>query len=707
VIWVAVPVYNNHRTMRRVVEGVLEAGLPIVVVDDGSTDGSAEAVADLNVEVLTHARNQGKGAALMTAARHIQASGGTHMICFDADGQFEPRDIGAFITGIQDRPGTLFYGVRRFLSDASGSSVFGRKFSNFWARMTTGKKVRDSQCGFRAYPIDVLLGLSIKSTRYDFEVEAIVRASWAGVRLEGIPVEVTYSPPEGRVTHFRPLVDNARISRAFTRLVIRAMLPVPHKMVHQAEGTSTREVLSPWHPVVLFKALLTEGSKPWELAAAVGLGLFIATLPIFGLHGIAIIFLATLYRLNRLLAFSVSHLCAPPFVPAVCLLVGYRIRYKEWLSTFNAETLWNQLDARLFDYILGSLVVAPAIAVLGAALTFALAATVAVVMGKETDQAPPLKDVTAKYGSARGIGFFRFLISAIGLRGAYFFLIFPVTFYYLFRPGVRASVRPYVTRRFPQAGPLRSAFHGFRVVMEFSRTMVDQTAQMIKGPALFTLDVMRHKELKKILEGDRGVILLMTHAGNWKATISALEITDRPVNLLLYVETSVAVSVPGNAPRILGSAKIINVNGSFGGLIEATAALGNRETVSIMGDRAWGGRSVEVEFLGDCASVPESPYRLTQSTGARLLVVFVVRNGHRKFSVEFTELAYYGDEQLTKQQISAQLAQKYVECVEDFVARHPYSWFNFYDFWQKPEPAGGHADREERPDLRGGISSES
>ncbi len=365
IIWVTIPVFNNEATLRDAVLGAVERGFPVVVVDDGCSDSSMASIAGLDVIILHHDTNRGKGAALMTAAWHIRSAGGTHMICFDGDGQFLPSDIDAFAKKVEEQPLAIVYGVRDFKSDAPGSSVFGRKFSNFWCRVTTGKKVLDSQCGFRAYPVSVLLDLKVKKTRYDFEVEVLVRSSWVGIQLFPVPIQVSYSPPGGRVTHFRPIVDNARISHSYTRLVLRSFLPVPRKIVKPGPEGLRGTVLSPWRPLSFFKALLTENSSPWELALAVTLGLFIATLPIFGLHSVVIIFVATYFRLNRLLAFSVSHLCAPPFVPVFCLEVGYYLRHRQWLSEFTTETLWSQLDERFFDWVIGSIVVAPFLAVAG------------------------------------------------------------------------------------------------------------------------------------------------------------------------------------------------------------------------------------------------------------------------------------------------------------------------------------------------------
>jgi len=527
-VHIAVPVYNNRGTVRSVAEALLAHGLPVVVVDDGSDDGSAEALAGLGVALLRHDRNRGKGAALLTAAEYIQDHGGTHLICFDGDGQLDPADI----------PRVLF-----------------------WTRVTTGQKVLDSQCGFRAYPLPVLLGLSLHGRRYDLEVE-------------GVPVNVTYDPPGGRVTHFRPFVDNARISHAYTRLVLRSMLPVPHQVIHQGPGAAGQAVLSPWRPARLLRALLQERSSPGQLAAAAALGFLLATLPFIGFHSLVIVFAATLLRLNRLLALSVSSLCAPPVIPAVCLEVGFRLRHGSWLSTFNAETLWHQIGDRFLEYVLGTLVVAPALAVAGGALVWLVASAMVRRPPRILEKgAASARRLMGRYGSRWGIGFVRLVLRLLGLRAAYFILWFVVPYYVMLRPSARRSIYPYLRRRFPSAGRLGLVLHSFRSIMALARAMVDHAAVAIMGPNYFDFKGVRRAELAKLLESEGGVVLLISHVGNWKAITSALDITHKPVNLLLFRDPSSPVAGPKGAPEVLGSAKIIDPTGPFGGLVAAADAL--------------------------------------------------------------------------------------------------------------------------------------
>lgn len=99
------------------------------------------------------------------------------------------------------------------------SSKFGKKFTNFWLKIETGKNIADGQSGYRVYPLALVTKLFTLFHRYEFEVEILARASWAGVDITSIPVSVDYNPRGGRISHFRPFMDNMRTSILNTLLV--------------------------------------------------------------------------------------------------------------------------------------------------------------------------------------------------------------------------------------------------------------------------------------------------------------------------------------------------------------------------------------------------------------------------------------------------------------------------------------------------------
>lgn len=220
---VLIPTYNNAGSVGEVVRRALPHGLPVYVVDDGCTDGAGAEAAAAGATVVVHAVNQGKGRALLTGMARLRADGHTHAICLDADGQHDPADIPSFAAAVERRPHAIWAGVRD-LSTAPERSRFGRRFSNFWIWAETGWRVGDSQCGFRAYPIDEVLALGLGGDRYDLEVEVLTRCLWRGVPVFDLPCAVYYPPPAERVSSFDPLWDNVRISRMNTRLVVRRLV---------------------------------------------------------------------------------------------------------------------------------------------------------------------------------------------------------------------------------------------------------------------------------------------------------------------------------------------------------------------------------------------------------------------------------------------------------------------------------------------------
>jgi glycosyltransferase involved in cell wall biosynthesis len=226
-----IPAYNHPRNLRSVVLAALSSGAPVIVVDDGSTDGTADALAEpMGAVVVRHERNQGKGAAILTGLQLAAASpvGARFAVTVDADGQHRPDDARNLLAAIAtDMARCLVLGSRVGMRGRAvpWSSRFGRGFSGFWVRAAGGPSVSDSQTGFRVYPLPETLALPTRARRFQFEVEVLVHAHRAGIPIREVPVGVAYNPPGGRVSHFRPWRDFARNAATFTRLIARRCLP--------------------------------------------------------------------------------------------------------------------------------------------------------------------------------------------------------------------------------------------------------------------------------------------------------------------------------------------------------------------------------------------------------------------------------------------------------------------------------------------------
>lgn len=373
-VLVAVPVYNHAPTLRAVVLGLLERHPHVLVVDDGSDDLEPEVLAGLPVRMVRHGRNRGKGAAIRTAALEARRQDMSHIVTIDADGQHDPADLPLFLEAVAADPLAVIVGARDFNTEnVPGSSRFGRAFSNFWLRVQTGVILSDVQSGYRAYPLNVLENLRCTENRYSFEVEVLVRAAWAGFRLREVNIRVHYPPKGERVSHFRAFMDNVRISLLNTRLTIRAIMPVPHRKFGEDEAGR----VSPIHPLKSLRILLRDDATPAGLGLSAALGIFLGTLPLIGIHSIAILLAAGWLRWNKIAALAASQLCMPPLVPALCIEAGHYLRHGVFLTEISLRTLGYEAPQRLWEWILGSMLLAPLLAALTGAAVWVLARIVA------------------------------------------------------------------------------------------------------------------------------------------------------------------------------------------------------------------------------------------------------------------------------------------------------------------------------------------
>ncbi|PLY07910.1 MAG: DUF2062 domain-containing protein [Desulfuromonas sp.] len=367
-----IPLYNHGATVRAVAEKTLAILPDLLVVDDGSSDDGAKTLVDLPLTLLQHEQNCGKGAALMSAAEYAKQHGFSHILTLDADGQHDPADIPGMLEVLEQDPRAIVVGKRDFDQESiPGSSRFGRGFSNFWLRLQTGKILGDTQSGFRTYPLYVLEGLSIWTRRYNFEIEVLVRAAWAGVPLRDAPISVYYPPGKERISHFRGFMDNWRLTLLNTHLTLRSIVPWPHrKLIHETQDQAR---VSIFHPVRSLRTLLTENSSPLQLAYAAFVGVFLGALPLLFAHTISILFAAGFLRLNKVAAVGASQLCMPPLVPALCIELGYYLLNGHWLTEFTLETLGYQGLQRLWEWLLGSLLLGPLLGGLTALVVYLVA----------------------------------------------------------------------------------------------------------------------------------------------------------------------------------------------------------------------------------------------------------------------------------------------------------------------------------------------
>lgn len=226
-ICVIMPTYNNAGTLHQVVSEICDYSDDVIVVNDGSTDDTKKILESFGerIHLVSFDKNKGKGHALKKGFKEALRLGYSYAITIDSDGQHYPKEIPSFVKSIAINPDALILGERNLETvDINGKSSFANKFSNFWFTVHTGWRLKDTQTGYRAYPLKKISGLSLLTSRYEAELELLVLSAWAGVKLVSLPIDVHYPPRNERVSHFRPALDFTRISILNTLFCLLALI---------------------------------------------------------------------------------------------------------------------------------------------------------------------------------------------------------------------------------------------------------------------------------------------------------------------------------------------------------------------------------------------------------------------------------------------------------------------------------------------------
>jgi glycosyltransferase involved in cell wall biosynthesis len=234
---VLIPSYNTGPQVLETVRAARAQWNPVWVVTDGSTDGTPDLLAqmaatDPGLTVIILPVNQGKGAAFLHALMQAHATGFTHALTMDSDGQHPAALIPQFQQTSMRRPDTMVLGRPVFDASAPLLRVRGRRVSNWWTNLETlGAGIDDSLYGFRVYPIADLVAVMRQQPwmrRFDFDTEAVVRLAWRGVKPVNLPAPVRYlSAEEGGVSHFHYGRDNLLLSWMHGRLMFEFVLRLP------------------------------------------------------------------------------------------------------------------------------------------------------------------------------------------------------------------------------------------------------------------------------------------------------------------------------------------------------------------------------------------------------------------------------------------------------------------------------------------------
>ncbi len=223
-IWIVVPSYNHGTEIVSVLKAIPDSIRNIIVVDDGSEKkiSRGDLPPDSRIALLSHDSNCGKGAALLTAAKFALDKKGDFMISLDADGQHAPEEISCFIEILAGGFNGLVIGARDFKGKKiPWTSRLGRMMSNLMVFLETGRRINDTQSGFRLYPLGIFKSCDCRSSGYEFETELLVRSIWGGYECRTVPISVEY--PRNRISHFKLFQDNVRFVVLHFRLICWAV----------------------------------------------------------------------------------------------------------------------------------------------------------------------------------------------------------------------------------------------------------------------------------------------------------------------------------------------------------------------------------------------------------------------------------------------------------------------------------------------------
>lgn len=368
---VIIPTYNNQKTIVKIIKDTLTYTDKIIVVNDGCTDTTAELLKpyENKITVIHQSKNYGKGLALRTAFKKALEIGYRYAITIDSDGQHFPDDFALFLDKIEQEPDSLIIGARNMNSEnVPGGSSFGNKFSNFWFWVETGIKIPDTQSGFRLYPINRMKKINYFTSRFEFEIETIVKAAWIGIPIIPLPIQIYYAKGDDRVTHFRPGKDFARISLLNVYLVILAFLW--YRPMRFFRGFTPFNI-----KVFVKKHFFDENESILKKSLSVTLGVFFGIVPIWGYQLVTAIAAAYFLKLNKAIVILAANISIPIILPAILyasLKTGVFITGQESTITLKNINLEN-IKLNLYVYLTGASVLAVVLSIfMGIATYFIL-----------------------------------------------------------------------------------------------------------------------------------------------------------------------------------------------------------------------------------------------------------------------------------------------------------------------------------------------
>lgn len=211
---IVIPAFNEAKTIRKIAKAALRYASLVIIVDDCSTDATLEQVKDLPVTTIQHTQNLGKAAALNSGFKLALGKDIDQVLCMDADGQHDPKEILNFLNAAEEYPQQIILGSRSLNTEhAPRSRYIANRVADFWISWAAGTMLKDSQSGYRLIPRKALEQVCKKMSRskgFVFESEFLINAAWLDFRIHSIEIESIYKDTL-RKSHFKPVRDISAI----------------------------------------------------------------------------------------------------------------------------------------------------------------------------------------------------------------------------------------------------------------------------------------------------------------------------------------------------------------------------------------------------------------------------------------------------------------------------------------------------------------
>ena len=291
-------------------------------------------------------------------------------------------------------------------------------------------------------------------------------------------------------------------------------------------------------------------------------------------------------------------------------------------------------------------------------------------------------------GNELGLWFFMVSLRIFGLRGAYGLLYIVCLYYVLFDAPLVRSALPYIRKRFPGCGPFRERLHVYRLVVSQGKHLIDRYAA-VSGRDVFDIQIKGYEEfVSRIGDSREGAILLVSHAGNWQVAMTALKKMGKTVHLVMIPVENPALQNRLYPNQDEAKVRVISPQRYLGGVVEIMNALKKGHVVSVMGDRRYGAKALEVSFLGEKAWFPYSAFSIAASAECPVVVLEATKVSAYRYLVDMSNVLYprYEGRRNKVGQLQPWV-QKYAILMESFVKEHPYECFLFRDVWDEEADA--------------------